>query len=170
MVDSSADMQNKEPRGFGGWLRAWLVLTFILQPLGVVFSAFYPSTPQTAGHVFFSGAFVVFLVWMWTVVARKNAQSLRWIRAYLRLMLVLASLLLISGIGYSVDASRIKNNLAISFDESLYQDWVEKTDAAGTLIVNSFLTYLYVLLSWAYFHTSRRVRNTFGANIGSLWG
>jgi hypothetical protein len=169
MVDSSHDV-NTEPRGFGGWLRVWLVLTFILQPLGLIVSAFYPSTPQTAGHAFSSGALLVFLIWMWTVVAEKNGRSLRWIRGYLVFLLVLASLLFISGIAYSVDASRLERNFAISFDESLYQQWVEKTDASGTLLLNSLLTYFYVLLSWAYFRMSLRVRNTFGSNLGPLWG
>jgi hypothetical protein len=170
MVDSARDIENTEPRGFGGWLRAWLVFTFILQPVGFTVSAFHPSTPQSAGHVFFSGAIVMFLVWMWTVVAEKNVRSLRWIRGYLVFLLVLASLLFISGVGYSVDASRINGNPAFSFDESLYQEWIEKTDAAGTMLLNSLVTYLYVLFSWGYFRMSRRVRNTFGANLGPLWG
>jgi hypothetical protein len=170
MVDSSAEIQSTEPRGFGGWLWAWNFYTFVLQPVGLVASVFYSSDPKAAGRAFFSGALMVLLLWTWSVVTEKSPRSLRWIRRYMIAMFVLACLALQSGITFSVDAARIKSILAISYDESSYQEWLEKTDLAGTLILNSFLIYLYVVISWLYFRTSRRVRNTFGANLGPLWG
>jgi hypothetical protein len=68
----------RRPCGFGGWLGLWAILFFILQPVLLVSVAFESHSGNVSEATFtglLAGAGVMFLIWMWTVVRKRQPRS-----------------------------------------------------------------------------------------------
>jgi hypothetical protein len=171
MVDCSLGTQNTEPRGFGGWLLVWLVFTFILQPLVVLDAAFKPDVASATDASVLGlayGAILAFLLWLWTVVAKKDARSLRWIRNYLRIILAIGFASFSAGVMIYGVTGGTENVSSGDFVQSVYLSSVNQY--AAKLFKDGFSYMVSGSIWYAYFRKSRRVRNTFGTNLGPLWG
>jgi hypothetical protein len=170
MNESSGSASAVEPRGFGGWLGLWIFGTFIVQPLAILVAAFEPvaSTADASVLGLTYGAILAFLLWLWTVVAKKDARSLRWIRIYLRLVLAIGFASFSAGAMMYGITGGTENVASGDFVQSVYLSSVNQY--AAKLFKDGFLWMLSGSIWYAYFRKSRRVRNTFGDNIGRLWG
>jgi hypothetical protein len=170
MNESYGSASAVEPRGFGGWLGLWIFGTFIVQPLAILVSAFQPvaSTADASILGLTYGAILAFLLWLWTVVAKKDARSLRWIRVYLRLVLAIGFASFSAGAMMYGITGGAENVASGDFVQSVYLSSVNQH--AAKLFKDGFLWMLSGSIWYAYFRKSRRVRNTFGDNIGRLWG